>query len=304
MKKAAERLTPVSLELGGNDPMIVCDDADLYRAAGGAVWAGLQNAGQSCGGVERVYVHKSVYQEFLSLLKEQIESLRVGPDVDFNSDIGAMTTKRQMDTVNRHVKDALEKGATIFAQSQSPENPEGQFLPCTVLTNVNHDMLVMKEETFGPILCVMSFDSIDEAIKLANDSHLGLTASVWSKNHGKAMAIGRKIMAGAITINDHLVSHGIAETPWGGFKESGIGRTHGALGFAEMTQPQVIINDTMPFVRKNFWWHPYSKELYEGTKGIAYFLYGKNLSQKMKGLAALMKVFPRTFIRETPIPKA
>lgn len=302
MKKASEKLTPVSLELGGNDPMIVCEDADLYRAATGAAWAGLQNAGQSCGGVERIYVHRNVYAKFLALLKKQVELLRIGLDRNFNTDIGAMTTKRQMDTVNRHVSDALEKGATIFARSDPPQNLKGQFMPCLVLTDVNHNMLVMKDETFGPILAVMPFNSIDEAIKLANDSHLGLTASVWSKDSKNAIAIGRRIMAGAITINDHLVSHGIAETPWGGFKKSGIGRTHGALGFAEMTQPQVIVNDIMPGVRKNFWWHPYSKELYEGAKGTVYFLYGKNISQKIKGLAALMKVFPRTFSDKTEKP--
>lgn len=299
MKKASERLTPVSLELGGNDPMIVCEDADLYRAATGAVWAGLQNAGQSCAGVERIYVHKNVYSKFLALLKGQVELLRIGPDIDFHTDIAAMTTKRQMDTVNKHVSDALEKGAKIFARSDPPQNLKGQFLPCLVLTDVNHNMLVMKDETFGPVLGVMPFDTVDEAIKLANDSHFGLSASVWSKDSKNAVAIGRKIMAGAITINDHLISHGMAETPWGGFKESGIGRTHGALGFAEMTQPKVIINDIMPAVRKNFWWHPFSKELYEGAKGVTYFLYGKSFSQKMKGLAALMKVFPRTFSDRT-----
>ena len=298
MKKASERLVPVSLELGGNDPMIVCEDADLYRAVKGAVWAGLQNAGQSCGGVERIYVHQSVYAEFLAMLKTEVEALRIGPDEDFNVDIGAMTTERQMDTVRLHIEDALAKGATIFARSDPPYRFKGQFLPCMVLTDVHHDMLVMKDETFGPVLGVMPYRSIDEAIALANDSHLGLTASIWSKNTKKATAIGRKIMAGAITINDHLFSQGLAETPWGGFKESGIGRTHGALGFAEMTQPQVIVKDTMPFVRKNFWWHPFSREVYEGTRGIAYFLYGRGFKQRIKGLAAFMKVFPRTFVGE------
>ncbi len=303
MKKASERLVPVSLELGGNDPMIVCEDADLYRSVKGAVWAGLQNAGQSCGGVERIYVHRSVYAEFLALLKKEVEALRIGPDEDFNVDIGAMTTERQMETVRLHIEDALAKGATIFARSDPPYRYKGQFMPCMVLTDVHHDMLVMRDETFGPVLGVMPYDSIDEAIALANDSHLGLTASVWSKDSRKAIAIGRKIMAGAITINDHLFSQGLAETPWGGFKESGIGRTHGALGFAEMTQPQVIVKDTMPLVRKNFWWHPFSREVYEGTKGVAYFLYGNGLLQRVKGLIALLKVFPRTFVGDKVPPK-
>ncbi len=295
MKKASETLTPVSLELGGNDPMIVCKDADLSRAATGAVWAGYSNAGQSCGGVERIYVERPVYDEFLRLLKKEVEALRVGYDTDFNIDIGAMTTVRQMETVNAHIKDALKKGARIYAESRPPAKLKGQFLPCTVLVDVNHEMAVMREETFGPVVGVMPVDSIEGAVILANDSHLGLTASVWSKNHKKAAEIGRRLKAGAITINDHLMSHGVAETPWGGFKQSSIGRTHGELGFDEMTQPQVIVNDIMPFVRKNFWWHPYSKNIYEGLKGAANVLYGKGILSKLKGLFKLTRVFPRTF---------
>ncbi len=157
---------------------------------------------------------------------------------DFGTDIGAITVERQMETIDHHVKDALKKGAVIYAKSDVPKNLKGQFMPCMVLTDVNHDMLVMREETFGPCWGVMPYKTTDEAVELANDSHLGLTASVWSKNSSRALAIARRIRAGAILINDHLMSHGMAETPWGGFKESGIGRTHGEIGFHEMTQPK------------------------------------------------------------------
>ena len=295
MKKASETLTPLSLELGGNDPMIVCEDADLYRAAKGAVWAGLQNAGQSCGGVERIYVHKAAYVPFLDELKREVEALRIGLPSHFDTDIGEMTTSRQLAAVNRHVEDALEKGATVFARSEPPDNIQGRFLPCLVLTDVHHEMLLMKEETFGPVLGVMPFEHIDEAVALANDSDLGLTASVWSRNTSKARGIARRLMAGAVTVNDHLMSHGLAETPWGGFKNSGIGRTHGHLGFAEMTRPRVIINDALPGVRRNFWWHPYSRKLYDGLRGITWLLYGRGLMQHLRGAVALLKVFPRTF---------
>ncbi|MBP7736774.1 MAG: aldehyde dehydrogenase family protein [Spirochaetes bacterium] len=296
MKKASETLTPVSLELGGNDPMIVCADADLKRAAAGAVWAGCQNAGQSCGGVERIYVERKAYNDFLDVLKKYTEALRVGYDTDHNMDIGAMTTKRQMDTVNLHIADSLKKGAKIYAQSKAPKGGKGQFLPCTVLVNVNHDMLVMKDETFGPVIGVMPFDTIDEAVELANDSYLGLTGSVWSKNRSRALKIARRIQAGAITVNDHLMSHGLAETPWGGFKESSIGRTHGGIGFDEMTQPQVLVNEILPFARKNFWWHPVNKKIYDGIKGVAQVLYAKKISERLVGMINLMKVFFRTFI--------
>ena len=299
MKKASERLTPLVLELGGNDAMIVCDDADLYRAACGAVWAGMQNAGQSCGGVERIYVDKKVYPEFLSILKQRVENLRVGDGKQVTTDIGAMTTRKQMMTVQEHIDDALAKGAKIFAQSQCPQNSKGNFMPCTVLTNVDHAMLVMKDETFGPVVGVMPVENMDEAIALANDSNLGLTCSVWSKNRKKAVQIGRRVIAGAVMINDHLMCHGLAETPWGGFKESGIGRTHGDIGFAEMTQPQVIVDDilsTMPFVRRNFWWQPFEKMQYDGMKGLIDLFHGKGFWERFVGLNKLGHAFYRTFV--------
>ncbi len=189
----------------------------------------------------------------------------------------------------------MKKGAKIYAQSIPDKKLKGNFIPCTVLTDVDHSMIVMNDETFGPVTGVMPFDTIDEAVDLANDSHLGLTASVWSKRKGRAIKIAGRIKAGAVTINDHLMSHGLAEAQWGGFKQSGIGRTHGEIGFAEMTQPQVIVNDILPFARKNFWWYPFSEDIYRGIKGVALLLYSKKISHKLKGMRDLLKVFPRTF---------
>jgi succinate-semialdehyde dehydrogenase/glutarate-semialdehyde dehydrogenase len=299
MKKASENLIPVSLELGGNDAMIVCEDADPYRAAMGALWAGFQNAGQSCGGVERIYVHERVYDQFMRILKEKIENLRVREGSDFNSDMGCMTTKKQVEIVNLHVQDALQRGAKIFAQSSTPKADNAKnFLPAMLLTDVNHEMLLMKDETFGPVVGVMKFSDYKEAIRLANDSYLGLTASVWSRSSRRAEKIARQIKAGAITINDHLMSHGLAETPWGGFKQSGIGRTHGKLGFDEMTQPMVIVKDILPFVKKNLWWHPFSKKLFDGLKGLMDLLYNKNFAKKLSGTGKLMQLVPRIFIKD------
>jgi acyl-CoA reductase-like NAD-dependent aldehyde dehydrogenase len=299
MEKAAKTLTPVSLELGGNDAMIVCEDADPYRAAMGALWAGFQNAGQSCGGVERIYVHEKIYDEFMNILKNKIENLRINNGKNFDADMGCLKTVKQCETVKKHIDDALSKGAKIFAQSTLPNNLESEnFLPAMVLTDVNHDMLLMKDETFGPVVGVVKFKNYDEAITLANDSYLGLTGSVWSKNRKRAESIGSKIKAGVISINDHLMSHGLVETPWGGFKQSGIGRTHGELGFDEMTQPMVIVKDYLPFQRKGLWWHPYSEKLYEGLKGIIVFLYRRNLIERLSGLIKLLKIFPRVFTKE------
>jgi succinate-semialdehyde dehydrogenase/glutarate-semialdehyde dehydrogenase len=297
MKRAAETLTPVCLELGGNDAMIVCADADLDRAARGAVWAGFQNAGQSCGGVERIYVASPVLDGFLDRLKRRVEALRVGPGSDFNVDMGAMTTLRQVDLVRSHVADALEKGAVRFATSRCPEGAAAShFHPAVVLTRVNHGMRVMAEETFGPVVGVMGVADVDEAIGLANDSQLGLTGSVWSRNARAADRIARRIQAGVVTINDHLMSHGLPETPWGGFKNSGIGRTHGEIGFGEMTQPQVIVHDLLGSTPQNLWWQPYSRRLFDGLRGGHSVCFGKG-RQRLGGLGPLISILPKLFKR-------
>lgn len=294
MRQAADTLTPVNLELGGNDAMIVCDDADPYRAAKSALWAGFQNAGQSCGGVERIYVHEKVYDKFMEHLKFNVENLRVGIDTNCDVDMGCLTTEKQLNIVKEHIEEAVSKGAEIFAVSQAPKDFKN-FHPAVVLTNVNHDMTVMKDETFGPVVGVMKFKDYEEAINLANDSYLGLTASVCSRSSKKAKQIASQIKAGAVMINDHLMSHGLPDTPWGGFKQSGIGRSHGKLGFDEMTQPQVIIDDILPGVKNNLWWHPFDKKLYNGLKGIMDFLYSPKIDKKVGGIAALLKILPKMF---------
>ncbi len=294
MRKASETLTPVSLELGGNDPIIVCEDADPYRAASGTLWAGFTNAGQTCGGVERVYVHRTIYDEYMAILKEKIENLRVGYDTDFSVDMGAMTTTYQIEVVKAHVEDALKKGAKIFAQSHVPNDSNlHNFLPAMVLSDVNHDMLLMQEETFGPVVGVMKIENLDEGVRLANDSVMGLTASVWSRDSRKAERIARQIQTGTVMINDHLVSHGMAETPWGGFKQSGIGRTHGELGLHEMTEPQVIVHDRLFFAKKDLWWHPYSRLLYDRLLGALDLLYATSFSRRLKGLWKVIRLLPR-----------
>jgi len=172
MKKASETLTPLSLELGGNDAMIVCEDADLERAAMGACWAGFQNCGQSCGGVERLYVHENVYKQFLHLLKTKVELIRVNPDQDFNSEMGVMTTEKQVASVNKHIDDAIKKGAKLFAQSSFPEvNSCKNIMPAMVFTNVDHTMKMMREETFGPVIGVMKFKNNDEANELLHKQY-------------------------------------------------------------------------------------------------------------------------------------
>ena len=164
-----------------------------------------------------------------------------------------------------------------------------------MLTDVDHSMELMREETFGPVLGVMKVDDMERAIELANDSSLGLTGSVWSGNTRRAVALGRRIHAGVITINDHLLTHGMAETPWGGVKESGIGRSHGELGFDEMTQPQVVTTELLHFAKRNLFWHPYDATLYDGLKGALQLLHGHGFGERWLGLLRFAKLLPRMF---------
>lgn len=296
MKKASEKLLPLSLELGGNDAMIVLDDANIPKAAAGALWAGLSNAGQSCAGVERLYIDTKIYSPFIAELKRQFAKLRQGVDTDFNVDIGSLTTVRQVETVREHLRDAMEKGASAtFGEAPHTRNNTGSFHPPVLLEHATDEMLTMREETFGPLIAIASFQTVDEAIDKTNNSSLGLTASVWSQNHARAKAVANRLETGAVTINDHLMSHGLAETPWGGWKNSGTGRTHGHLGLEAMTQPRVVIDDVMPGLQKNMWWHPHNREVYEGLRGALHFLYHSSLPLRVSGLWSMLTLYIKCF---------
>ena len=296
MGMAAATLTPVVLELGGNDPMLVCPDADCERAAAGAVWAGFQNCGQSCGGVERIYVHQAVYEPFMKALKRRVEALRIGLHDDDARDLGSMTRATQCEKVDALFQDARRQGAILFAESRPQAVPAaGLFMPARVLANVNHGMRLMREEIFGPLVGVMKVKDMDQAVELANDSQLALTASVWTRSRRHGAALAQRLQAGVVMVNDHLMSHGLAETPWGGWKESGIGWTHGKTGFQEMLRSQVIVQDYLPFARRNMWWHPHDRRLYQGLRGALDALYSRNIGRRLKGLFRLLKIVPRYF---------
>ncbi len=297
MSKAAATLTPVVLELGGNDAMIVLDDAGVSRAAAGAAWAGLSNAGQSCAGVERVFVEEGIYDEFRDALVGLVETLRVGPDVSFDVDIGSLTQPSQKRKVEDCVSDALAKGATVACRKEATGNGKGLFHPLIVLENTDDSMLVMKEEVFGPVLALQRVRDEEEAVRLANRSEYGLTASVWSANRKRARRVAERLEAGAVTINDHLMSHGLAETPWGGFKNSGIGRSHGEIGFLEMSQPRVEIREALHRMPRNMWWYPHNKRVYDGLKAAVFFLYGRGPLRRLGALVRMAALFMRSFRR-------
>ena len=297
MERASRTLTPLVLELGGNDAMIVLDDANPDRAAAGALWAGLSNAGQSCAGVERLYVSQGIYDRFRDRLLHQIDNLRIGPDTSFDVDVGAVTQEQQRQKVEQAVADAVAKGATVACRRAAVGKTGGMFSPILVLEDVNDSMLVMTEEVFGPVLALERVLDEDEAVAKTNASAYGLSASVWSAHPRHARRVAERLEAGTVTINDHLMSHGMAETPWGGFKASGFGRSHGEIGFYEMTQPRVIISDRLHRMPRNMWWYPHNKAVYEGLKSALTFLYGRGLFTRAGALVRVMRLFMRSFTR-------
>lgn len=241
LERAARTLTPVSLELGGNDPMLVLDDANVERAARCAAQYGFANAGQVCIGTERIYVDRSLYEPFLERLGVIARGLRVGlPAGPGSVDIGAITTEGQLATVEEHVSDALTKGARLVSGGQRVGSG-GFFHEPTVLADCTPDMLVMKDETFGPVLGVAAVSGEDEAVQRANDSPYGLTASVFTKDIDRGLAVARRLDAGAVSVNDSQVHYLGLELPMSGWKNSGLGTRHGIDGIRKYTQSQTIV---------------------------------------------------------------
>lgn len=265
---AARFLIPVVLELGGKDPMIVLEDADIENAARGAVWGAFANSGQACASVERCYVHQSIASDFIERVVAETKTLKQGVGTEAAVDVGSMTNERQLQIVENHVSDAEKHGAKILTGGRRGENREGYFYQPTVLTNVDHQMTIMRDETFGPVLPVMTFSTDDEAVELANDSVYGLTASVWTKNIARGRRIAERIEAGTVMVNEVVYTHGIAQTPWGGVKDSGYGRTHGRAGLLELVTPQHIHVNRISFL-PDLWWFRYSPHAAKLFGGLA-----------------------------------
>ncbi len=254
---AAKNLTSVVLELGGKDPMIVFADANLELAAGAAVWGAFCNAGQSCSSVERLYVEESVAEELTRKIVEKTKRLKQGIGDQADVSIGAMSSEQQIKIVEDHVDDFRAAGAKIETGGQRNPMLEGLFYEPTVITGAHNDMRAMQEETFGPTLPIATFSTEEEAIRLANDSEFGLTASVWTRDRARGERVAQKIEAGSVCVNEVLYTHGIGQTPWGGFKNSGRGRTHGREGLMELVQPQHIHVNKLSLM-PDAWWMPYS----------------------------------------------
>ena len=280
---AAERLLPVVLELGGKDPMLVLDDADVDVASSAAVWGAFVNAGQTCLSVERCYVHRSLYERFLRACAEKTKKLRVGHGLDRETDVGPMIHERQLRIVEAHVEDAVERGARVLAGgSRLPELGKNFYAP-TVLAEVTHEMSIMREETFGPVLPVMAFDSDEDAVQLANDSEYGLAASVWTRDRARGERLARRIQAGTVMVNDVVSCFGISEAPHGGVKSSGLGQTHGRFGLEEMVRVKYLDSDLMPGMKK-VWWYGYGESFARQMEGFVDFQFARGMGERVRGM--------------------
>ena len=279
---AAERLLPVVLELGGKDPMLVLDDANVDVASSAAVWGAFVNAGQACLSVERGYVHRSLYESFAQACAQKTKQLRIGNGMHPNTDVGPMIREQQVQIVESHVEDAKARGARVLAGGKRLPELGVNFYAPTVLADVTHDMRIMREETFGPVLPLMAFDNDDEAVRMANDSEYGLAASVWTRDSKRGERLARRIHAGTVMVNDVISCFGISEAPHGGVKASGLGRTHGRFGLEEMVRLKYLDVDRMPGMKK-VWWHGYGESFRRQMEGFLDMQFARGLGMRVRG---------------------
>ena len=294
--ECAKRMKGSVLELGGKDPQIVCADADLANAVSGAVWGGFANAGQTCSGIERVYVVEDVADRFLEGVVRETQRLTVGDPREWTTEIGPMISDDQAAIVTDLVDDAVKNGATKLTGGPTKiKGMKGSFIAPIVLADVTHDMRIMNEEIFGPVLPVMRVKSEEEALSLANDSQFGLGASVWTKDRAKGERIAHQIESGMVWVNDHSFSHGACQCAWGGVKDSGLGRSHSKFGFYECVNIKQFAWE--PGWTRDMWWQPYDRKLADAIRSSAQLLYSRNgnrLQALREGFRPLVEVTRRT----------
>jgi acyl-CoA reductase-like NAD-dependent aldehyde dehydrogenase len=287
LRSAAESLTPVVLELGGKDAAIVLEDADLERAARGIVWGAFMNAGQTCIGVERAYVVEEVFDAFVREVLALVRKLKVGSTQGVS--MGPMTTPAQLRRVEEHVDDAVSRGAVVVAGGGRTD-PASNVLEPTVLTDLDPDSLVLRDETFGPVLPLMPVRDSEEAVQRANGGDFGLSASVWTRDRARGLEIARRLRTGSVCVNDVLVNYSIPGLPFGGVGRSGYGRSKGMEGLAELTRTQGVAVDRLGLKREP-WWFPYSRASERMIRGV--------LLLRWKGAARAIPRLAATFLRRT-----
>src|SRR5579862_6954514 len=279
----ASKLIPSVLELGGKDAMIVLADADLDVASSAAVWGGFTNCGQACLSVERIYVEQLVAEKFTQLCVEKTRKLRLGSPADPEADIGPMIRERQLEKVEQQLRDAEERGARILTGGNRRPDLGANFIEPAVVTNVDHSMQLMREETFGPVLAIRSVASADEAIALANDSPFALSASIWTRDNRHGRELASRIRAGSVMINDVASYYGISEAPHGGPGWSGWGRTHSRLGLLEMVQVKYVDVDRLPRFAKP-WWYGYSEDFAAAAGSMVEALFAPSWKRRLRAM--------------------
>jgi acyl-CoA reductase-like NAD-dependent aldehyde dehydrogenase len=272
------RLVPCTLELGGKDPFVVCADADVDRAAGSAVFGAFLNSGQVCMSVERVYVVEEVADAFIEKVVEETKRLRQTDDGD--GDVGPIFRAEQLAIIERHVADARAKGARVLTGGRRNPGLRGLFYEPTVIVDVTHDMAVMREETFGPILPIVRVRDEAHALRLANDSSYGLTASLWTRDRAKALRLAQELQAGSVCINDAGVTYGALEAPFGGVKASGVGRVNGDEGLRGFCHAKPLIIERFGRKRESVW-YPHTRETEQTLRKAIRWLWATPLGRLM-----------------------
>lgn len=297
MRNAADTLIPVTLELGGKDAFIVCEDADIPHVAQIAVRAALQSSGQNCAGAERFYVHRDVYSSFVSQVAKIVKSISVGPPLSGRYDMGAICLLEHSDKLQNLINDAQDKGAEIVARGSFGHLAEGavdQFSPPTVIVNVNHSMRLMQEEAFGPIMPIMKFNTDEEAIKLANDSRYGLGCAVFSGNQRRAKEIASQIHCGVAAINDFASTYMCQSLPFGGVKDSGFGRFAGVEGLRACCLVKSVVEDRWwPYIKTKIpkpIQYPIADNGFEFQQSLVEALYGLNIWDRLRALVNALKI--------------
>ena len=280
----ARKLIPSVLELGGKDPMIVLADANIEKASSAAVWGGFTNCGQACLSVERVYVEQPVAEQFISLCVEKTKNLRLGSSADPETDIGPMIRSKEIDRVEAQLKEAASRGAKILIGGRRTPEKGANFFAPTIVVNVDHTMRLTREETFGPVITIQPVADADEAVRLANDSEFGLSASIWTHDAKRAREIASGLRVGSVMINDVASYYGVAEAPHGGRGASGWGRAHSHLGLLEMAHVKYVDEDLLPRLAKS-WWYPYGGSLAAAADRFTEMLFAPNWKRRWKALA-------------------
>jgi acyl-CoA reductase-like NAD-dependent aldehyde dehydrogenase len=279
----ARKLIPSVLELGGKDAMIVLADADLDIAASAAVWGGFTNCGQACLSVERIYVEQPVAEHFVELCVEKTKKLRLGPASDPDAEIGPMIRPRQLEKVEEQLRDAVARGAKILVGGNRRQDLGPNFIEPAVVTNVDHSMKLMRDETFGPVIAIQRVASAHEAVALANDSPFALSASVWTRDSRRGREIAGRLRAGSVMVNDVGSYYGICEAPHGGRGASGWGRSHSRFGLLEMVQVKYVDVDWLPRVAKS-WWYGYTGELAASAGRFVEWMFAPSWQRRLSAL--------------------